>query len=249
MSDPRARIRVGTSGWTYAHWKGPFYPEDLPKSRWLEFYAGNFETVEINATFYGTFKDTTYQSWRARAPQGFQYVLKAPRLITHRKYLQDVTEDIRQFTRSAGLLEEKLGGFLLQIAPDMPYDPGRLKTVLQAFEDASRVAVEFRRQEWLNDEVRGLLAESGAAFCSVDSPQTRPLEWATGKMAYLRLHGRKRWHAYDYTQEELREIAALARKMADSGAESVYVFFNNDFEGRAPRNARVLTEMLREDGT
>jgi len=235
---------VGTSGWTYDHWKGTFYPEKLAKSRWFDHYATQFPAVEVNATFYRTFADQTYHKWRERAPAGFTYVLKVPKLITHRKYLADVGDEIRAFWRSAALLEDKLGLVLLQVAPGTPFDLERLRQAILAFGDPRRVAVEFRRRDWLNDETRALLADCGATFVSVDSPRTRPVDWITSQAGYIRLHGRSRWYSHDYTPEELDEIAEIARRMAANGAKTVYVFFNNDFEGYAPRNALTLMTRL-----
>jgi uncharacterized protein YecE (DUF72 family) len=236
---------IGTSGWTYDHWKGRFYPQDLPKKSWFDYYAGNFSAVEVNATFYRTFKDQTYHNWRQRAPQGFGYVLKAPQLITHRKYLLGVEEDIRAFYNSCLLLEDKFEMILLQVAPNMPYDPKRLRKAITTFPDPSRVAVEFRRAEWLNRETLNLLQDLGAAICNVDSSQQKLTNSLTSSRAYLRLHGRNNWYAYNYSHDELGEIAELARSLVGKGASRVYIFFNNDFEGFAPANALTLREMLK----
>lgn len=235
---------IGTSGWTYDHWKGLLYPPMLPKKCWFDYYTGLFNAVEVNATFYRTFKDTTFQNWRQRAPQGFGYVLKAPQLITHRKYLLEVDEEIRTFYQSCLLLQEKFEMILLQVAPNMPYDLKRLQKALSAFPDPSRVAVEFRRPEWLNPETMSLLRSIGAAICNVDSPQQRITGSLTSNRAYLRLHGRNRWYTHNYSLDELREIADLAINLVNQGAQRVYIFFNNDFEGYAPANARSLRSML-----
>ena len=239
-----AEFFVGTSGWTYDHWKGNFYPEGLSKSHWFDYYAARFSTVEINATFYRTFGDQTYQKWRERVSSNFSYVLKVPRLITHRKFLADAGNEIRAFSRSATLLEDKLGLVLLQVAPQTAYDPDLLRRAILAFDEPPRVAVEFRRKDWLNDEIRALLADCGATFVSVDSPQQRPVDWVTAQTGYIRLHGRSRWYSHDYTAAELHEIADLARRMADQGATRIYIFFNNDFEGYAPQNALNLKDLL-----
>jgi uncharacterized protein YecE (DUF72 family) len=242
---PNPRVYyIGTSGWIYKHWKGKFYPQDLPQKKWFDYYANKFSAVEVNATFYGTFKDQTYHNWRERAPQGFGYVLKAPRLITHRKYLWGVEDDIQTFYRSCALLEYKFQLILLQVAPNMPYDPPRLRKALSAFPDPSRVAVEFRRDEWLNQETLDLLKELGAAICNVDSPHQRLADSLTSNRAYLRLHGRNNWYAYNYSNAELAEIANLAHSLVSKGASRVYIFFNNDFEGFAPANAMTLQSML-----
>lgn len=243
-SKTQAHYFIGTSGWTYDHWKGRFYPERLPQKRWFEYYASQFSSVEVNATFYRSFKDQTYLNWRQRAPLGFGYVLKAPRLITHRKYLVEVEADIQTFYHSCTLLEEKFEMILLQVAPNMAYDLERLQKALQAFPDPSRVAVEFRRQEWLNRDTMDLLKAIGVAICNVDSPRQELRDDLTSNRAYIRLHGRKHWYSYNYSDDELREIASLARRLAERGAERVYIFFNNDFEGYAPANARFIKGLL-----
>ena len=133
---------------------------------------------------------------------------------------------------------------LLQIAPDMPYDLALLKSALTAFEDPCQVAVEFRAEYWRSEAVRSLLEELGTVYVSVDSPTTRLSEWVTGQAAYIRLHGRSGWYDSNYSLDELNEIAALARLMAERGAEKVYIFFNNDVGGYAPHNALALAEIL-----
>jgi uncharacterized protein YecE (DUF72 family) len=245
MKWPRKCFLIGTSGWSYPHWYKVFYPEDWPKSRWFEYYAQEFPAVEVNATFYRRFKDQTYVKWRDRAPGGFFYVLKAPRLITHRKYLRGVGEEITDFWRSASLLEEKLGLILLQLAPSTRYDIGLLREALLAFPEPRKLAVEFRHQRWLTPETMSLLEETEAVFCCAESPKLHLLDWVTSQTAYIRLHGRKSWYAYDYSAEELQEIAAFTRRVNRRGAKRVYVFFNNDHEGNAPRNAKMFLNMLR----
>jgi uncharacterized protein YecE (DUF72 family) len=240
-----AQFLIGTSGWTYDHWKGGFYPQGLAKSRWFDYYAERFPTVEVNATFYRRFGDQTYIKWRERSPADFCYVLKVPQLITHRKFLVDAGEEIHAFSRSASLLEDKLGLLLLQVAPQTRYNPELLRQAILEFDRPDLVAVEFRSQDWLNTEVRALLTECGATFVSVDSPKQKPLDWVTSKTGYIRLHGRSRWYSHDYTPAELEEIAGIARSMVKSGAKTVYIFFNNDFECYAPKNALALMDILK----
>lgn len=235
---------IGTSGWTYDHWQGCFYPVELSKSRWFDFYAAQFNAVEVNATFYRTFQESTYLNWKNRAPQGFGYVLKAPKIITHFKLLKDVEADIQAFCRSAALLEEKFEMILLQVSPNLPCDHGLLRSALLAFDDPGRVAVEFRNDCWFTPETEKLLSSVGAVFCNVDSPRQKMTGILTSNRAYLRLHGRKHWYFYDYSKDELEEIAALARNLNRRGAERVYLFFNNDFGGYAPSNAQALQKMI-----
>ena len=245
-STSQATLFVGTSGWTYDDWKGCFYPKGLPKSRWFDYYSSRFPAVEINATFYRAFKDQTYLKWRERAPQDFGYVLKAPKNITHRKYLVDVEADVQVFIQSAALLESKLEMILLQVAPGTPYDLERLQKALLAFNEPTQVAVEFRNPRWFTDEVADLLKAVGATFCNPDSPRQKLTDILTSNRAYLRLHGREHWYSYNYSHEELIEIAKVAREMTRRGANRVYIFFNNDFEGYAPANALALLDILRD---
>lgn len=235
---------IGTSGWTYDHWKGNFYPPDLARSKWYDFYAQHFNAVEVNATFYRAFPDKTYLNWKARAPQNFGYVLKAPKAITHQKLLRGVEGDIQSFCQSAGLLGEAFQMILLQIAPHMPYDLGLLRDALQIFPDPGKVAVEFRHERWYNLEIEKLLASLGAVFCNVDSPARKLTEIVTTQRAYLRLHGRQNWYASNYSNEDLTGIAGLTERHVARGVRQVFIFFNNDFEGYAPVNAMRLSEML-----
>lgn len=240
----RTTFLIGTSGWVYDHWRECFYPVGIPKSRWFEYYCGCFQCVEINATFYRSFREQTYVNWKTRAPQGFRYVLKVPKRITHRKYLVGVEEDVKDFCRYGALLGDKLGMFLLQLAPSTPYDLERLRKVLLAFPEPEKVAVEFRKSCWLNDETESLLRQVGAVFCNVDSPRQKLTARLTSHRAYLRLHGRSRWYLHNYSHDELKEIAAVAQDLARRGADLVYIFFNNDFEGYAPANAMMLMRLL-----
>jgi uncharacterized protein YecE (DUF72 family) len=237
-------IRVGTSGWSYDHWRGGFYPDRLAKNRWFEFYAEHFNTVEVNATFYRRFKDTTYHNWRDRAPNDFRYVLKVPRLISHRHRLHDTTELIADFTRSARLLENRLGLLLLQLPPNLPYQPQLLDTALHDFESPSLVAVEFRDEHWLTEEIFTLLRQRGVNYCNPDHPQHALTDIITGGTGYLRLHGRRSWYADNYSQEELHSVAETARKMEQQGVKEVFIFFNNDYAAYAPHNASALTQLL-----
>ncbi len=237
-------IRVGTSGWSYDHWRGGFYPETLAKSRWFDFYAERFNTVEVNATFYRRFADSTYRKWDERAPQDFRYVLKVPRLISHRRKLHDVTGLIAEFTRSTSLLGHKLGLLLLQLPPNMPYKPERLDAALQAFGSPSQVAVEFRDEYWMCEEVFALLRSRGANYCNPDDPDHALSDIVTGDSGYLRLHGRRNWYADNYTDEELRAIAETARRMRQRGAKELYIFFNNDYAAYAPGNAAALSRLV-----
>ncbi len=235
---------IGTSGWSYPHWQGTFYPKDLPHSKWFSYYATKFSTVEINATFYRAFADKTYLNWYEQAPDKFEYVLKTHRLISHRKYLKNVQSEIKRCEQSAGLLQDKLGMLLLQLPPQMPYDPARLKKALLAFKNPQKVAVEFRDQKWLTKETKALLKELKVTFCTSDAPGIELIDWVTSKTGYIRLHGQGLSYTGCYSKQELQKIAALVKNMAKSGAKKVYIFFNNDAKGYAPKNALQLMEIF-----
>jgi len=238
------QLFIGTSGWYYDHWKKCFYPPDLPKNKWLEHYLKYFRTVEVNATFYRSFKPKTYHNWADKVPDGFRYVLKVPRLITHRKFLKNCKKDIGQFERSANILGEKLGLLLLQLAPQTGLELDLLSSALDAFKDPSKVAVEIRNKEWLTDETTVLIKEHGAIFVNIDSPDIRLLDQVTSETVYLRLHGSKKWYQHNYSDDELHMFATQIREYIKAGAKQIFVFFNNDYHGYAPENARKLAEIM-----
>jgi len=163
-------------------------------------------------------------------------------LITHRKYLENVKEDIQKFDRSARLLAEKLGLILLQLAPATPYDVSRLAEALRSFQNPSSVAVELRSTKWITEDVLQLLRELQVTYCNPDSPRSPLNVVVTSPTLYLRLHGRRRWYADEYTVAELEEIYQRVLMVEELGVRTVYILFNNDFEGYAPKNALKLME-------
>ncbi len=235
---------IGTSGWLYDHWKGIFYPHDLKKNSWFNHYIKHFKTVEINATFYRRFKDETFIRWKNISPGDFRFVLKIPRIITHIKKLSNVEKEISEFCRQAMLLEDKLGCLLLQLPPFISYQPGLLQNTLSLFEKETLIAVEFRDKSWLNLETKELLRKHGAIYCNADSPVITLNDWLTIDTAYFRMHGRTNWYAYNYTNEELVNLANIMTNFFQIGAKTIYVFFNNDYSGFAPKNAKFLNDLL-----
>lgn len=243
-----SHVYIGTSGWTYPHWAGRFYPRDLPKNQWLQYYTQHFNAVEINATFYRSFQEKTYQHWREEAPPHFHYVVKGSRYMTHRKYLLDVDNAVKRCETAAFGLKEKLGMILLQLPPNMPYDLDRLQGALKCFHHRTRVAVEFRNERWFTSETKQLLKSLNVVFCDVDSPQFTFQKWLTSSTAYLRLHGRQRLYASNYSPDELIEIANYVKNLKKRGAKEVYIFFNNDYRAYAVHNALGLQKILLPHG-
>ncbi len=237
---------IGTSGWTYGHWKGNFYPADLPMSQWFSFYCSRFNAVEINATFYRRFPDATYLRWYEATPPGFCFVLKVPKIITHRKYLLDCFAEISEFSRQAMLLKEKLGCLLMQLPPGLKCDKERLKKALEAFPGTIRLAVEFRNAGWYAEDVKEFLFQRGISFVNADSPKKAVDFTLKTAFPYLRFHGRTGWYNSDYSEEELRKVAAYFTGLVLRRDQPGFVFFNNDFGGFAPRNALRLIELTAE---
>ena len=235
---------VGTSGWNYDRWNDDFFPVVDPGSTRFRGYVTRYSAVEVNGSFYQPAGDTGDLRWREQAVPGFRYALKIPKIVTQQKQIASVESDIAIFWRTVCRLDDCLGMILLQLAPDQPTDLGWLHTILKAFGDPSRVAVEFRAPPWQSEDVRRQLELLGAAHVCVDSPHHQLTEWVTGPRAYIRLHGRRRWYADRYTPEELEGVCETAHRMAGGGAQEVYIFFNNTIEGDAQENALALKHML-----
>jgi uncharacterized protein YecE (DUF72 family) len=234
-------VRIGTSGWVYPHWKGLFYPEEWPKDKWLEFYARNFSTVELNATFYRLPKETTVENWFRRTPDGFLWALKTSRYITHIKRLAEADEALKRFYALAERLDTKLGPLLFQLPPSLKYDSHLVETFLQHLRPSFRHAIEVRHPSWLNSKFLGQLRDRNTAFCISDTVgRYLYQEEITADFAYIRLHGSRRLYASEYTGGEL-EI--WAKKVVAWGCET-FVYFDNDFEGYAVKNARQLMHLL-----
>ncbi|MBA7526103.1 hypothetical protein ES705_18263 [subsurface metagenome] len=237
-------LYIGTSGWTYDHWKGLFYPSDLPKSRWFDFYKTQYNTVEINATFYRFFQEKTYLKWKEQVDESFRYVLKIPRLITHRKRLINVQNDLKEFYSSACLLENNLGLLLLQLPPYEHKNFYKLETSVSQLSFKNQLAIEFRHMSWYDKEVVDWCEKNNIIFCNVESEKINLTNYLTNETGYFRLHGKKGGYRYNYSEEELGYLARQIQKMQDSGAKSIYVFFNNDYDGYAPRNAISLKNIF-----
>jgi uncharacterized protein YecE (DUF72 family) len=239
--------RVGTSGWSYQHWRGLFYPAELPASRWFEHYTGYFSTVELNNTFYRLPSAETFAGWARRAPPGFLYALKANRFITHIKRLRELDEPVERFLQRARLLGDHLGPVLYQLPPRFPCDPGRLEHFLQVLPGDLTHVFEFRDQSWMNDDVYALIERYGAGLCIADMPGQECTIRATCATVYVRFHGNQVLYGDSYPREELALWAARLSYFAAEG-RSVYAYFNNDVGACAVANALELTGLMRDLG-
>ena len=244
------RVRVGTSGWIYKHWKGTVYPAGLPARRWLDYYAGMFDTVELNNSFYRLPSEIAFREWARQAPPGFLFAVKASRYLTHMKKLKDPDEPLANVLGRARILGEHLGPVLYQLPPGWHADVGRLRHVLSILPADLTHVLEFRDPTWYADEVRAALAEHGVGFCVHDLRGEPTPEWVTGPAVYLRLHGpTARAYAGRYSGGQLQSWAERIDGWRRAGHD-VYAYFNNDDAGYAVANARGLRAMLglREPG-
>jgi uncharacterized protein YecE (DUF72 family) len=232
------RVEVGTSGWSYDHWGGLFYPEDLPRSRWFDYYAERFSVVEVNYSFYRLPSESVIASWRNRAPKGFKYAMKGSRYISHRLRLKDSREPVARFCGRTRGLGEHLGMILWQLPPDLDRDISLLETFLAGLPGDLPHAVEFRHPSWLTTEVYSVLQAHETTLAWVSSGRMPRDLTTTADLVYARFHGLEGGYAHAYTREELAPwVAAL------SGREG-FAFFNNDAEARAPADATVLRDLL-----
>jgi uncharacterized protein YecE (DUF72 family) len=226
-------ILVGTSGWQYPHWRGPFYPPGLPQRRWLEHYAESFATVEINNAFYRLPERSTFAGWGERTPAGFVVAVKMSRYLTHIRRLREPDEPVARFRDRVAGLGSKLGPVLLQLPPTLRADPEALDAVLARFPPTIRVAVEPRHASWWSPAVREVLTRRGAALCWADRRgRSITPTWRTADFGYLRLHEGRARPRPRYGPRALR---SWAERIADTYGDraDVFAYFNNDGGGAA----------------
>lgn len=237
------RYYIGTSGWHYDHWRGRFYPEDLSKPHWLEFYAGHFNTVELNNSFYRLPSEDAFAAWYSSSPPDFIFAVKMSRFITHIKRLKNTVEAVEKFMSRARILKEKLGPLLYQLPPNMHRNEKVLSSFLSGLPRGMKHAVEFRHESWLEDKVFDILRQYNVGLCVFDMPDSSCPLVATADFAYVRFHGSVGLYSSCYSDEEL---ASWANRIAslDSNLKAVYIYFNNDAEAFAVQNARTLRGYL-----
>lgn len=251
MSKGDCDIRIGTSGWYYEDWSGLFYPSELPKNKWFEYYSKHFDTVEINNTFYQLPKEQTFENWHKQAPKNFLFTVKANRYITHVKRLKEPEEPLERFFGGVRLLKENLGPVLYQLPPSFHKDLDRLKDFLQALSairvadlPKERVAVfEFRHESWFSQDTYELLKKFNAAFCIHDLAGIPTPRVVTSDIIYVRFHGPTGKYQGNYSKSALRDWARWLKEHAKE-ARSIYAYFNNDIHAYAVKNAKTLKEQF-----
>ena len=227
-------VRIGTSGFLYEHWRRRFYPPSARGAE-LEHYASHFDTVELNVTFYRMPSDATFRSWARRVPEGFVFAVKASRYLTHVRRLREPQEPVSFLMQRVEQLGTRLGPVLLQLPPDMPVELARLDATLKAFPPHTRVAVEPRHPSWFNDRLRTLLEKHRAALCLADRRGPLTPQWQTAAWTYVRFHGGRANPRPCYGATALEAWATRLRE--GFGTVDAFVYFNNDHQGCALRDA------------
>lgn len=240
----KAEIRIGTSGWHYKHWVDTFYPPRWPASRMLAYYQQQFNTVELNNTFYQLPKEASLRTWRETTPPDFLFAAKASRFLTHMKKLRDAGPGLDRYLTAITVLQPKLGPILFQLPPNMGRDLPRLEHFLDLLPRDLHYAFEFRHPEWDGPELYALLRRYEAGYCIFDlAGYHSPIE-VTSPFAYVRLHGPGGKYQGSYEDSVLQRWAEQIRAWSGH-LSTIYVYFDNDDSGFAARNALRLLELVR----
>jgi uncharacterized protein YecE (DUF72 family) len=226
---------VGTSGFAYQEWKGPFYPADLPDTEMLHHYGGRFRSVEINYTFRRYPSTKTLTAWTERTPEHFRFVLKAHGRITHTRRLAGADQDVSDFLDRARALGPRLGPILFQCPPSLRFDRRLIETFVGYLPPTFRYAMEFRHPSW--EEARGLLTDQGVAWCVAETDEQEPTRRVAEPFGYLRLRKSA------YTDEELASWAGWIKGEIDGGRE-VFAFFKHEEDAVGPRHAERLLSLM-----
>ena len=231
-------IWVGTSGYNYPEWKGSFYPEKLPASSMLSYYAERLSTVEINYTYYRMPNAKTLEGWNRETPERFKLTLKAPKRVTHDARLKDCADNVKYFTEMAAKLGPKLGALLFQLPPSLKQDLGVFDAFLETLPPGVCAAFEFRHGSWLNEEIYARLRSRNLALCVADSETKETPVTITADYAYFRLRDE------GYTPDDLARWAHTVQEKA-ADCREVYVYFKHEEEGKGPEFARIFLDSLR----
>jgi uncharacterized protein YecE (DUF72 family) len=241
-----ARIFIGTSGWHYKHWLGPFYPQKLPASRMLDFYLRHFDTVELNNSFYKLPNVETLEAWRKNTPGDFLFAVKGSRFITHNKKLKDPHHALENLLPRVEVLKKKLGPILFQLPPKWRSNEERLEEFLQALPRRHRYTFEFREPTWFTPRILELLRRYRAAFCIYDIGGFHSPVEVTTDFAYVRLHGPGNKYQGSYSNQVLQDWARWIRDWSPR-LKAIYVYFDNDQAGYAAHNALTLKQLVASD--
>lgn len=235
--------RIGCSGFYNKHWKGIFYPKDLPQSKFFNFYSEKFNSLELNVTFYRFPQAETLKKWYDKSPEGFNFSVKAPKLITHMKKLNDCERLFDDFyTACEKGMQEKLGCVLFQFPPSFKYTEERLEQIINGLKPGFNNVVEFRDPAWWNKKAYDVFTENKLIFCSVNHPKLPDDIVANSETAYIRLHGNPQIFYSKYSTKKLRELYTSINKKRK--VKTIYVYFNNTASNAGVENALELKDFL-----
>lgn len=236
-------INIGTSGWSYKHWRGSFYPQSLKEKDYLKYYCKYFNTVEVNNSFYHLLKDETVLNWTEIVPDNFIFSVKANRYITHIKKLKDSEITFSKFDTCIKTFSEKLGVILFQLPPKFSFNPQRLELFIGTIPKDYRYAFEFRDKSWFNSETYDLLKKNNISLCMYNLGEYQSPKELTADFTYIRLHGNYGIGSGKYSNDELNDFYNDIVAFNDRGKD-VFCYFNNDEAGFAIQNAFELKEKL-----
>lgn len=241
----KKHIHIGTSGWHYEHWKGPFYPDKSASSQLLGHYGEHFHTVEINNSFYRLPEEESLRNWYESVPGDFIFAVKASRYITHTKKLKDPSETLPPLLSRIEVLRNKLGPILFQLPPGWKINPERLKAFLEKLPKGHEYAFEFRNSSWFDPAIYEILRDFGAAFCMYHLAGVLSPKEVTAEHVYVRLHGPGRAYQGQYDSRALSGWAGAFSAWSRQGKE-IYCYFDNDEAGYAPQDAMRLKSMIEQ---
>lgn len=239
----KSSIHIGTSGWHYDHWKGPFYPKDMKNEELLAFYQERFDTVEINNSFYKLPETKTLKDWHATVGKNFIFAVKASRYVTHTKKLKDGGDTFPNLRERIDALGTKLGPVLFQLPPGWSCNPDRLDDFCSNLPDTYRYTFEFRNEDWWNDEIYEILQKYNAAFCMFELGGSESPREVTADFIYIRLHGPADKYQGDYSDHDLSQWSDAFDGWRNE-VKDIYCYFDNDQSGFAAKNALRLKEMI-----
>lgn len=233
---------IGCSGYHYKHWKGVFYPENLPQKKWFEYYSQHFNTLELNVTFYRFPRLADLENWYLKSPENFKFSVKVPRAITHFKKFIDCNQMLADFYGTVGEgLKEKVGCILFQLPPTLVYKTDKLQQIMESIDPAYTNVVEFRHESWWNVDTYLAIANGSVTFGAISHPTLPENVILTTNTAYYRFHGVPELYKSNYSNEDLHKVATEIELKAP---DNVFIYFNNDIDTAAITNAKEMQLLL-----
>jgi len=237
------KFYIGTCGWSYTSFKGYLYPENSKSKEWLSIYAKEFNTVEVNVTFYRRPRKKTFENWYLQTPKDFVFSLKAPKIITHIKRLSNVGDELKTFLKDIEPLKEKAKVLLFQLPPSFKYSKEILENFLKELSKDYLNVLEIRHKSFHNEEFIELLKKYKVCLCFSDCGKRYPswFEKQTADFIYIRMHGAEKLYVSNYSEEELKK---LAHKIKSYLVKEAFIYFDNTAKGYAVLNAKILKSYL-----